>query len=119
MHRKSIYSLVFAVAILMVLGIVMLFSTSAFAQDSHGDPFYFIKRQSMWLGFGVLACAAASMLDYHFWERTWKIWFGLAAVFLILCYVPHIGLKINGARRWVGIGPIFLNIENSRRGLAR
>ena len=60
----------------------------------------------MWLGFGVLACIAASILDYHFWEKTWKIWFGLAAFFLILCYVPHIGLKINGARRWVGFGPI-------------
>ena len=106
MHRKSIYCLVFAVAILMVIGIVMLFSTSAFAQDSHGDSFYFVKRQSMWLGFGVLACIAASILDYHFWEKTWKIWFGLAAFFLILCYVPHIGLKINGARRWVGFGPI-------------
>ena len=106
MHRKSIYCLVFAVAILMVIGIVMLFSTSAFAQDSHGDSFYFVKRQSMWLGFGVLACIAASILDYHFWEKTWKIWFGVAAFFLILCYVPHIGLKINGARRWVGFGPI-------------
>ena len=106
MHKKSIYCLVFSVAILLVLGIVMLFSTSAFAQDSHGDAFYFIKRQSMWLGFGVVACYVASIVDYHFWQRTWKIWFGLAAFFLILCYVPHIGLKINGARRWVGLGPI-------------
>ena len=106
MHRKSIYCLVFAVAILMVIGIVMLFSTSAFAQDSHGDAFYFVKRQSMWLGFGVIACIVASMLDYHFWQRTWWIWFGVAALFLALCYVPHIGLKINGARRWIGVGPI-------------
>ena len=36
MHRKSIYFLVLAVAALIVLGIVMLFSTGAFAQDSHG-----------------------------------------------------------------------------------
>jgi hypothetical protein len=34
MHRKSIYFLVLAVAALIVLGIVMLFSTGAFAQDT-------------------------------------------------------------------------------------
>ena len=106
MHRKCIYSLLFAVAILVVVGIVMLFSISPFAPDSHGDSFFFVKRQSMWLGFGVLACIVASLLDYHFWQRTWKIWFGVSAVLLICCFVPHIGLRINGASRWVGLGPI-------------
>lgn len=106
MHRKSIIFLVFAVIILLVVGIVMLFSTSAFAQDSHGDAFYFVKRQSMWLGLGVVACIVASMVDYHFWQRTWWIWFCLSVILLALCFVPHIGLKINGARRWIGFGPI-------------
>src|SRR5205823_10444381 len=25
---------------------------------------------------------------------------------LALCYVPHIGMRINGSRRWIGFGPI-------------
>ena len=104
MHRKSIYCLVGAVAILVVIGIVMLFSTSAFAQDSHGDAFYFVNRQSTWLGIGFGACIIASLLDYHFWQKTWWIWFCVAAILLALCYVPHVGMKINGARRWVGHG---------------
>jgi cell division protein FtsW len=107
MYRKSVYILVIAVAAILVVGIVMLFSTSAFAQDSpHGDPVYFMKRQSMWLGFGVVACIIGSMVDYHFWQRTCWFWFGLSAVLLALCFVPHIGLNINGARRWVGVGPL-------------
>ena len=106
MQKKCVIFLVLAVGALMVVGIVMLFSTSAFAQDSHGDAFYFVKRQSMWLGLGLAACIVASKVDYHFWQRTWRIWFLVAAVLLMLCYVPHIGLKINGARRWIGIGPI-------------
>jgi len=101
MHRKSIYFLVLAVIALIVLGIVMLFSTGAFAHDSHGDPSYFLKRQSLWLGVGILACVAGAIVDYQFWQRTWPLWFGAAAILLVLCFVPHVGLKINGARRWV------------------
>jgi cell division protein FtsW len=101
MHRKSIYFLVLAVAALIVLGIVMLFSTGAFAQDSHGDPFFFLKRQSLWLGIGILACVAGAIIDYQFWQRTWWMWFAASAILLALCFVPHIGLRINGARRWV------------------
>jgi len=101
MHRKSIYFLVLAVAALVVLGIVMLFSTGAFAQDSHGDPFFFLKRQSLWLGIGIVACVAGAIVDYQFWQRTWWMWFAASAILLALCFVPHIGLRINGARRWV------------------
>ena len=106
MYRKSVYFLVIAVIAMLALGIVMLFSTSAFAQDAHGDPVYFVKRQSMWLAVGIVVCILASLVDYHFWQRTWLIWFVLAAVLLALCFVPHVGLKINGARRWVGVGPL-------------
>jgi cell division protein FtsW len=101
MHRKSIYFLVLAVAALLVLGIVMLFSTGAFAQDSHGDAFYFLKRQSLWLGLGIVACVGGAIIDYQFWQRTWWIWFALSALLLGLCFVPHVGLMVNGARRWV------------------
>src|SRR5271166_3441200 len=101
MHRKSIYFLVLAVAALAVLGLVMLFSTGAFAQDSHGDPYFFLKRQSLWLGVGIIACVIGAMLDYQFWQRTWWMWFIASAILLALCFVPHIGLRINGARRWV------------------
>jgi cell division protein FtsW len=101
MHRKSIYFLVLAVAALVVLGLVMLFSTGAFAQDSHGDPIYFLKRQSLWLGVGIIACVGGAVVDYRFWQRTWWMWFAASAVLLALCFVPEVGQKINGARRWL------------------
>ena len=108
MHRKSAYILCLAVLGMLVIGIVMLFSTSAFARDSHGDPFFFVKRQSIWLGVGLVACTFAAVMDYHFWGRTWWIWFGVAAVALALCYLPPIGLRINGSRRWIGFGGFTL-----------
>src|SRR5213083_1880603 len=81
MHRKSAYFLFLAVLGMLVIGIVMLFSTSAFAKDSHGDMYFFVKRQAIWLGVGFVVCAVAAIVDYHF------------------------GLRINGSRRWVALGP--------------
>ena len=106
MHRKSAYFLFLAVLGMLVIGIVMLFSTSAFARDSHGDVYFFMKRQAVWLGVGLVVCTVAALLDYHFWQRTWWIWFGLALIALALCFVPHLGMRINGSRRWVGFGPV-------------
>src|SRR6266403_1470456 len=105
MHRKSAYFLFLAVLGMLVIGIVMLFSTSAFARDSHGDMYFFVKRQAVWLGVGFAVCALATMVDYHFWLRTWWIWFALALVALAFCFVPHFGMRINGSRRWVALGP--------------
>src|SRR3954462_2469822 len=106
MHRKSAYILFLAVLVMLVIGIVMLFSTSAFARSSHNDMYYFIKRQAIWLGIGLVGCTIGALVDYHFWQRTFWIWFTLALVALALCFVPHLGMRINGSRRWVGIGPV-------------
>lgn len=106
MHRKSAHFLFLAVLGMLAIGLVMLFSTSAFARDSHGDVYFFLKRQAVWLGVGLVVCTVAALVDYHFWQRTWWIWFGLAVVALSLCFVPHVGMRINGSRRWVGLGPV-------------
>jgi cell division protein FtsW len=106
MRRKSAYILFLAVLGLLVIGIVMLFSTSAYARDSHGDVYFFIKRQAIWIGVGLVACIFAALMNYQFWQKTWWLWFAVALAGLALCYIPHIGMRINGSRRWVGYGPI-------------
>ena len=106
MRRKSAYILFLAVLALLVIGIVMLFSTSAYARDSHGDVYFFIKRQAIWIGVGLVACIFAALMNYQFWQKTWGLWFAVALAALALCYIPHIGMRINGSRRWVGYGPI-------------
>jgi cell division protein FtsW len=106
MRRKSAYILFLAVLGLLVIGIVMLFSTSAYARDSHGDVYFFIKRQAIWIGIGLVACIFAALVNYQFWQKTWWLWFAIALGALALCYIPHVGMRINGSRRWVGYGPI-------------
>jgi cell division protein FtsW len=101
MHRKSAYLLFLAVLGLLAIGIVILFSTGAFAKDSHNDVYYFLRRHAIWLGLGMVACGVGALVDYHFWERTWWIWFACALVGLALCFLPPFRHKINGSWRWL------------------
>ncbi len=100
-HRTSVYLLVVAVIGLIVLGLVMLSSTSAYAPESHGSATFLLKRQIMWLGVGLVAAGVAAGFDYHLWQKTWWIWFGLSVVLLVLCFVPPFGHRINGSARWI------------------
>ncbi len=106
MSKNSAFILVVCVAALVSVGLVMLFSTSAYAHDAHGDAYYFLKRQGAWLVIGVFACAAAALIDYHLWAKLWLPLFLLAAVLLGLCFVHHVGLRLNGSSRWVKFGPV-------------
>ena len=106
-HRTSVYVLVVTVIGLIVLGLVMLSSTSAYAPESHGNALFLLKRQVMWLGIGLVVFALGVGLDYHLLQKTWWIWFGLSVFLLALCYVPHICHRINGSRRWINIGVTF------------
>ena len=101
MHRKSAYILCLAVLGLLVIGIVILFSTSAFARQTKGDVYFFVKHQAVFLAVGLVICAVAATIDYHFWARTWWVWFALAVLLLALCFVPPIGKNVNGSRRWI------------------
>ena len=104
MQRNAIYVLLLTVAGLTALGIVMLFSTSAFAQESHGDIYFFVKRQAFWLAVSLLCALIGAAVDYHWWKKSWWLFFAVAFALLILCFVPPIGLKINGSNRWINLG---------------
>ncbi len=106
MSKNSARILVLSVAALISIGMVMLFSASAYARDSHGDVYFFLKRQSVWLAIGIVACVLATVIDYHYWSRAWGPLFLIAAALLALCFVPHIGLRLNGSSRWVRLGPL-------------
>jgi cell division protein FtsW len=114
MRRRTAYVLIFSMMSLMAIGIVMLFSTGAYARDSHGDIYYFVKRQAMWLFIGGVALVGAALVDYRLWARWWPWLYGLAVVLLILCFVPPIGMKVNGAWRWIDLG--FASFQPSELG---
>ena len=106
MARNSAYFLIFAVLGLVSLGLVMLTSVSAYAPANNGDAAFFLKRQSIGLVLGVGVCVVLSRWDYRHWTRyTWYI-LGGAAVLMLACFLPKIGVKVKGAYRWIDLGPM-------------
>jgi cell division protein FtsW len=114
MRRRTAYILILSMVSLLAIGIVMLFSTGAFARDSHGDMYYFVKRQGMWLVIGSVGLVGAALMDYRWWARLWPWIYGLAILLLALCFVPPIGMNINGAWRWINLG--FASFQPSELG---
>jgi cell division protein FtsW len=111
MQKNVVTVLLLAVAGLIALGMVMLFSTGAFARDSHGDMYLFVKKQIFWLVIGTVVALVAASLDYHFWRKHWWIFFVATSLALLLCFIPPIGQRINGSSRWINLG--FTSIQPS------
>jgi cell division protein FtsW len=103
------YILLGAVLILLTLGGVMVLSASASeALAQHQSPYYFFERQMLWSVLGLVALAVASRFNYWNWARL-SLWlYGLSVVLLLAVLVPHVGLDINGARRWIKVGPLVV-----------
>ncbi len=105
MHKAAITLLVVTL-LLVTIGVVMLFSSSSLlARERYGDANYLLKRQLVWLLVGGVCCAGVVATPYpklRVWA--WPV-LGLAALLLAAVLVPHIGIKVKGARRWLGFGP--------------
>jgi len=99
--RVAATIVVFCVLMLLMLGLVMLYSSSMSQAGS-----YFLLRQLCWCGVGVALGGWLAWVDYLRWRRWVWVLYGLAVALLILVLVPGIGLKINGARRWLGLGDL-------------
>jgi cell division protein FtsW len=93
--KVAVTTLAFCVAALLALGLVMLYSSSMTQVGAH-----YLMMQLIWCSFGLVLCVAATTLDYQLLKKlAWPI-FILALFLLVAVLVPHIGRKINGARRW-------------------
>ena len=96
-----------AVIGLLSIGVVMVFSSSAVvAYARYQDSFYFLKKQLLWALLGLVAMFFTMQLNYRGWRKWSKPFFIFSLILLALVLVPGVGTVINGARRWISIGPI-------------
>ena len=96
--RQIDLPLLVAVIALIIFGLIMVYSASwDYSLMEYGDPTYMFSRQMLWLGLGLAAAAALSLLDYHHWRRLIVPAMGIT-VFLLIAVLFMNEIRL-GAKR--------------------
>ncbi|MEP6882310.1 MAG: putative lipid II flippase FtsW [Dokdonella sp.] len=87
------------------LGLIMVASSSISIADSqHVGPFYYLIRHLVFLSLGVTLACIVARVELERIERHAVFLLLVAFILLLLVFVPGIGMRINGARRWIHLG---------------
>lgn len=111
MPRTTSYDLVLVVVVLALtlIGIAMVYSASGIkALDALDDPRYFLGWQSLWAALGLVGMLAATRFDYHRYRALALPILVAAIVLLAAVLLPGVGTSVNGASRWLRVGPVGL-----------
>jgi cell division protein FtsW len=96
-------AMVLGILSLVVLGWVMVYSSSALiAESKFQDQYFFLKRQVMWSLIGFLGLVVALNTPLLFWQKLTKPLYLVTFVSLVMVLIW--GPEIGGARRWFRIG---------------
>ena len=98
--RSATSILVTCVALLLALGMVMLYSASMTTKPGA----HYLVMQLIWAGLGLTACTVAASVDYKHLRKVSLVVLAFAVVLLVLVLIPNVGFKANGARRWLNFG---------------
>ena len=86
------------------VGVVMVTSSSiAVADSQHVGAFYFLKKHLLFLGLGLFAAGMAMRTELKLLEKYAFPLLAVAFLMLLAVFLPHLGLRINGARRWLNL----------------
>ena len=98
------YYLLTDIIIMLLFGLVMVFSaSSANAADELGDSYYYLRNQAIMAGVGFVVMLVVSRIDYHILGRYANML--LVGTIIVLVMVLVFGTEVKGAKRWLGIGP--------------
>ncbi len=107
MFRRLDRVLFFLVLILLIVGVLFVFDASvAEAFQQFNDKFYFARQQVVWAGVGLVVMLASSYVPTKWWKYTGWVIFFFSLLSLLLVLIPGVGSKIQGARRWIVLGPV-------------
>ena len=96
------YSLIFIILFLLMLGLIMIYSASSYTADlKFKNSAYFVNKQLIFVGLGLILMIIVSIIPYQFWIKLSKpiylVATGLVGAVLV------IGRDANGARRWINL----------------
>ncbi len=102
--------LVCAVGALLIFGLIMVYSASIALADGpkfvNANRFSFFYRHMVFMGAGLIAAFIVCQIPMQLWEKRALVLYIVGVVLLILVLIPFIGRQVNGAYRWIPLGPV-------------
>jgi cell division protein FtsW len=102
--KVAVTTLAFCVTSLLALGLVMLYSSSMVMVDKHTHSeigAHMLQMQLLWCVLGFIACVTLASLDYEILKKFALPVFVGSLFMAALVFVPHLGINLNGAHRWI------------------
>lgn len=98
-------TLALILALLMMCGLLTLFSATYYKAVDQGDALLEVKKQLIGVGLGAFLMFLTSRIPYSFWQKPRVVMLALTGSFalLVLVLIPGIGVYVNGSRRWLNI----------------
>jgi cell division protein FtsW len=104
--------LIWSAVCLLLLGLVMVYSSSiAIAEGSRftgHQSHYFLMRHAIFLSIGIGLGLVSFQLQMAQWQQIAPALFVAGVVLLIVVLIPGVGREVNGAQRWLSLGPVNL-----------
>lgn len=99
------YTLLLVLIILIGIGLILLYSTSAYnGQNKFQDAYYYVKKQGIATVLGIVGMFVIAKIDYHRWVPFANLGYLMSIVLSIL--VMLVGEEYNGSKRWLSLGPL-------------
>ena len=98
-----------AIIVLLLIGLLMTYSSSAVKGYLYfDDPYHYLKMEIIWVTLGLVAMTVAVLLDLRLLYNWAKPILYVAIILLIIVKIPGLGKTVNGATRWIGLGPLSI-----------
>lgn len=103
--KRYDYTMLAVVLLLVAVGLVLLYSTSAYnGQVKFHDPYYYLKKQGFATILGLAGMFFVAGVDYHKWVPLANL--GYLTAVLLSVAVIFVGDEYNGSKRWLSLGPV-------------
>ena len=103
--KRYDYTMLAVVLLLVAVGLVLLYSTSAYnGQVKFHDPYYYLKKQGFATALGLAGMFFVAGVDYHKWVPLANL--GYLTAVLLSVAVIFVGDEYNGSKRWLSLGPV-------------
>ncbi len=105
------YSLLFIVLFLLGFGLIMIYSASSYeAFTDFQDSAFYLKKQAVAIGLGMVAMIIVANIPYDIWDRFAVLGYIVSVIFILLVKTP-LGISANGATRWISLPIVKLQVQ--------